>query len=152
MCFHQVNAYETEGKVVLDMCGYPDASIMKGLYLRDLRQRARPTFPPAELRRYHLPLEKVNPDKPAIIELEKNADGLDYEMILHGFELPRINYKTNNGKDYTYTYGIGKPIEGGPLTTLHKVPIYLLQPMVPLIKVTQIYHSLPQIFPADCPS
>lgn len=105
LCFHQVNGYETEKEIIFDICCYPDAEILKCLYLKDLRQGTTKEVVPPELRRYHLPLEKVDPNNPPAVYLEKNADGLDYDSILHKFELPRINYVENNGKDYTYAYG-----------------------------------------------
>ena len=121
MCFHQVNAYETEKEIIFDMCGYPDGSILNGLYLSELRQGIKPEVPPAELRRYHLPLEKVNPDSPLTILLDKNADGLDYDLIFTGVELPRINYEANNGEDYSFVYGLGVSKNNAALTVIHKV-------------------------------
>ncbi len=123
MCFHQINAFETSSEVVFDMCGYTDAKVMEALYLSDLRAgsatRDMHKESPAQLRRYHLPLEKVDPEKPVEMDLDKAYDGKDYEVLYTGIELPRINYGAVNGKDYSYTYGMSGTPEG--LTKLIKV-------------------------------
>ena len=118
MCFHQVNAYEKDNSIIFDMCGYNDGSIFKGVCLDELR-KGPGLESAADLRRYHLPLEKVDSKNPPTIQIEKNADGLDYDLIFQGFELPRINYEGNNGKEYSFTYGIGCS-----MTDLHKVGVH----------------------------
>ena len=37
--FHNVNAFERKGRIVLDVCAHRDASIIDGLYLKQLRDR-----------------------------------------------------------------------------------------------------------------
>lgn len=88
--FHHVNAFEQNGDVFVDIVAYPDKSIIDALYLQ--RLRAGDPIPWAELRRYRLPVEG------------KTAD---YECLTtESIELPRLNYKRNNAKDYRYTYGV----------------------------------------------
>ncbi|HEX6732432.1 MAG TPA: carotenoid oxygenase family protein, partial [Pyrinomonadaceae bacterium] len=54
--------------------------------------RARDPIPVAQLRRYRLPSE---------------GSTADYEVLTtESIELPRLNYKRNNAKDYRYTYGV----------------------------------------------
>eukprot|EP00795_Rhopilema_esculentum_P009143 gene9143-16806_t len=122
MCFHQINAYETDTEVVLDMSGYSDGSVMKALYLSELREDAETKIKPAELRRYHLSLAKADSGKPKQVELEKDAEGKDYEVLHVGFELPRINYDYN-GRDYSYAYGMGSSSKPPGLLILHKVNV-----------------------------
>ena len=121
MCFHQVNGYETEKEIVFDMCGYPDGSILNNLYLSELKQGVKQDVHPAELRRYNLPLEKIDFKNPPTIPLDKNSEGLDYGLIFTGLELPRINYEENNGKDYSFAYGLSTSKKSDFLTALHKV-------------------------------
>lgn len=126
MCFHQINAYEAEDEIVFDMCGYKDAAVMKALYLKDLRGEGNlKSITPAALRRYHLPIDKLNVQSPVNMDLKKNADGLDYDVITEGFELPRINYDFYNGKDYSYVYGINSSETEVSLSLLKKVSVSL---------------------------
>lgn len=107
MCFHQINAYEKENELVFDMCGYNDASIMQTLYLQSLRgEKKAGKMAIPEIRRYRLPLGKISPENPVHMELEKDANGRDYESIRMGVELPRINYEKYNGREYSFVYGI----------------------------------------------
>ena len=121
MCFHQINSYETENEVVFDTCFYHDGSVMEDLYLRNLYSGQTKEIFPAELRRYHLPLNGFNPDKPVTVEVVKDASGHDYDLIHPSFEMPKINYKVSNGKKYQYTYGTGNSAITSGLTTLLKV-------------------------------
>jgi beta,beta-carotene 9',10'-dioxygenase len=89
--FHHVNAFEKGGDIFVDIASYTDSSIIEALYLE--RLRAGDLVPRAELRRYRLP-----------------ADGktADYELLTtESIELPRINYRLSNARDYRYAYGTG---------------------------------------------
>ncbi len=87
-CFHHVNAYEDGGSLVVDLVAYEDADIVSALYLDSLRARKR--VPDMELRRYRVPLD---------------GGDVSRETIAAGFELPRINYRRNNGLPYRYVWG-----------------------------------------------
>ena len=87
--FHQVNAFERGGDIVLDLCAYEDAGIVEALYLERLRAGERP--PSAHLRRYRLPL-----DGGAAVR-----EGESEESV----ELPRIAYRRCSGRDYRYAWG-----------------------------------------------
>eukprot|EP00794_Sanderia_malayensis_P018160 gene18160-19972_t len=99
--FHHVNAYETDNDIIVDVCGYPDASVVQAFYLRNLRaglEGFKYTLP--ALRRYTLPIPGTERAK---IIAETEAD-IGYEVLIDGFELPRINYAYNT-KKYKYAYG-----------------------------------------------
>ena len=53
--FHQVNAFEEDGHLVVDLVAYDDASIIDALYLDTLR--ATQAASAGQLRRYRLPLD-----------------------------------------------------------------------------------------------
>lgn len=105
--FHHVNAFEQKNDVFLDIAAYQDSSIIDALYLE--RLRAGDPIPGAELRRYRLPAGGVT---------------ADYEVLsTDSIELPRINYKRNNAKDYRYAYGISASQPGGFADQLIKVDV-----------------------------
>lgn len=90
-CFHHVNAFERDGRLVVDVCAFDDAAIVYELYLDNLRD-GEPRLPKATLRRLTLDLEN---------------GGLSAERLWDGyFELPRINYRANNGRQYQFAYGV----------------------------------------------
>ena len=104
--FHHINAYEDGDEVVMDLCGYDDASIIYDFYLTELKTESYfGKDPPANIRRYRLPVDSSSGVQNPLI-LSKGSDGLDYESIVMGFELPRIHYSKFNGKPYKYTYGV----------------------------------------------
>ncbi|GLV55162.1 15,15' beta carotene dioxygenase [Dictyobacter sp. S3.2.2.5] len=94
--FHHINAFEQDGDVFVDLSAYPDASIVTDLYLEQLRNnRGRVDGTnESEFRRYHLPLGHP-------------ADPVTYEMLSwQGIELPTINYRRSNAREYGVAYGI----------------------------------------------
>ncbi|NIM95833.1 MAG: beta-carotene 15,15'-monooxygenase [Anaerolineales bacterium] len=91
--FHHINAFEKNDSVLVDICAYPDHSIIGELYIDRMREEDREHIPQLEFRRYHLPL---------------NGSTADFEVILdEPFELPRINYFQHNAKEYRFAYGVG---------------------------------------------
>ncbi|MGB1286019.1 MAG: carotenoid oxygenase family protein [Aggregatilineales bacterium] len=90
--FHHINAYEQGDTIILDICAYEDTSLIDDLYLEQLHQSDGLSAIP-EIRRYILPMH----------------DGRATYTVLtdENFELPRINYRKHNGRDYTYAYGSG---------------------------------------------
>ena len=100
--FHHINAFERDEKIYLDACCYHDNSIIKQLYLKNLRSHAEPgqkKLDVPDVRRYEIPLGELydaDTEKP----LHKGSDGLDYSSLYSGIELPRINYEEFNGKPY----------------------------------------------------
>ncbi len=89
--FHHVNAFERNGKINLDLCGYDDPDVIDALYLERLRGHGRPA-PLAELRRYELDLGRGR------VRMRPLAE--------ESIELPRINYGRANARPYRFAYGI----------------------------------------------
>ena len=94
--FHHVNAYEDGGEVIVDLCAFPDASIIEDLYLD--RLRAGKPVAEATLTRFRLSLADRS------VRREQLAD--------EGIELPRINYTRCNERPYRYVWGNGNGAEG----------------------------------------
>jgi carotenoid cleavage dioxygenase-like enzyme len=103
--FHHVNAYEDGGEIVVDLCAYDDPSIIDALYLDRMATApvARPT-----LRRFRLPL---------------TGGSVGGEVLSDTpLELPRIAYRTRNGRPYRYVYG--NSLEGdGFLDSIAKIDV-----------------------------
>jgi carotenoid cleavage dioxygenase-like enzyme len=104
--FHHVNAFERDGEIVIDVCAYRDAEIVRGLYLENLR-RENPVLPQPELRRCRVPLAGKH------VQYERLADV--------GLELPRIDYPRRNGRSYRYVYGTGQSEDGDFLDRIVKI-------------------------------
>jgi beta,beta-carotene 9',10'-dioxygenase len=101
-CFHHVNAFEEGHELVVDLVAYEDDEIVRCFYLDGLRG-ASVAFPRAELRRYRVPLEGGDARR---------------ETLAEGFELPRINYRRNNGRPYRFVWGNYGPVgEAGTFLT-----------------------------------
>ncbi|XP_068681923.1 carotenoid-cleaving dioxygenase, mitochondrial-like [Montipora foliosa] len=105
--FHHINAFEKDGKIHLDACCYRDHSLVKQMYLHNLRSPAQPgkkKFATPYVRRYELPIKDLGDaeEKP----LPKGGDGRDFILLFIGMELPRINYEEHNGKPYRFVYGV----------------------------------------------
>lgn len=98
--FHQVNAYEENGEVVLDLVAYRDAKVVDELYLNRIRTET-PATRAGALRRYRLPLTK----KYGVVE---GADLLPERPALlpTTIENPRINERFDM-KKYRFVYGAG---------------------------------------------
>jgi carotenoid cleavage dioxygenase-like enzyme len=105
--FHHVNAFEDSGQLVIDMCAYDDASIVQSFYLD--RLRAGEDVPSPELRRFRVPLDGGE------LSSERLAD--------EALELPRIDYRSCNGRPYRFVYGAGARTAGDFLNQLVKVDI-----------------------------
>jgi len=89
--FHHINAFEQDGELVLDLCAYRDASVIRALYLD--RLRAGGEVPQALPTRLRIGLDGG----------EVTREVLSEEPL----ELPRIDYARHNGRDYRYAYGVG---------------------------------------------
>ncbi len=90
--FHGVNAYEDNDELILDIPIYKDSQIINDFYLATIKNNN--SISRSELRRYKLNIE------PGHISWDKIYD--------KSVELPRINYKVNNGKYYTDFYANSK--------------------------------------------
>ena len=102
--FHHVNAFERSGEVFVDICAYPDASVIEDLYLE--RLRAGKPIQGATLTRLRL----------------RTGDGTIASEPLSegGLELPRINYGRCNERPYRHVWGT-EDGPGGWLESIVKV-------------------------------
>ncbi|MEO6087183.1 MAG: carotenoid oxygenase family protein [Umezawaea sp.] len=87
--FHHVNARDAGHRVVLDLCAYANADPVNA----PRPSRWRGELPLALPTRYEIDL----------------LGGVLHTRRLAGeaFELPRISYRTHNGGDYRFAYGVG---------------------------------------------
>ncbi|KAJ7376492.1 Beta,beta-carotene 15,15'-monooxygenase [Desmophyllum pertusum] len=107
--FHQVNAFEDDGKIFLDACCFHDHKIIDQTYLHNMRSPIVPgekKLDVPDVRRYELPLEDLG-DVKAGVPIKKKDDGLDYTLLHSGMEFPKLNDMENNGKRYKFVYGVG---------------------------------------------
>ncbi len=88
--FHHVNAFERDGELVVDLVAHEDPSAIEMLEVERLRDPSGPV-PVARLNRYRVPLGGGS------VKSERIADV--------SMELPRINYRARNERDYRYAYG-----------------------------------------------
>ena len=89
--FHHINAYESGDEVMLDLCVFPDPSVIDALYLDKLR--ANRPVPMARPTRF-----TVSPP---------TGDVRIRQLAVEPLELPRIAYGSRNGRPYRYAYGCG---------------------------------------------
>lgn len=91
--FHHVNAFEENGRLVIDMVTYPDARIMRELYLDRLRA-GEASGTSGRLMRFEFPLRGNEPPTAR-------------PLVSDPIELPRINYASVAGRAYRYVWGAG---------------------------------------------
>ncbi|XP_056400753.1 carotenoid-cleaving dioxygenase, mitochondrial-like isoform X1 [Hyla sarda] len=130
--FHQINAYEDQDCIVLDLCCQDDGDAVQLFNLQNLRKSGealnkiyhsvKKSFP----RRFVFPLTinsetpydvNINPLSYTTATVEKRADGKVwctpenlYDHTIEnvgGLEFPAINYTQYNTKKYRYFYGCG---------------------------------------------
>jgi carotenoid cleavage dioxygenase-like enzyme len=93
-CFalNQVNAFENQDELILDLCAYPNYPI-DGYYLSNLRNTQGCKLSKPELRRY---------------KIARSAQSVSYEFLSEPFlEFPRINSEKCQRKEYQFVYGVG---------------------------------------------
>src|SRR4051794_33171938 len=93
-CFHHVNSFERDGELVVDLIAYDDASIIHMLDVAELRSGDGSRLPRTSLRRYRIALDGSG------VTRENIGDDVSPE-------LPRINYRRNNTRDYRWMYATG---------------------------------------------
>ena len=110
-CFHHVNSFERDGELVVDLIAYEDPSVIHVLDLDKLRGGGTPAaLGSTGLRRYRIALD---------------GSGVTREDIAPdvGPELPRINYRRNNMRDYRWMYAIANSPEADWSDHLVKVDV-----------------------------
>nr|XP_008259623.2 carotenoid-cleaving dioxygenase, mitochondrial isoform X1 [Oryctolagus cuniculus] len=130
--FHQINAFEDQGCIVIDMCCQDNGKSLDVYQLQNLRRAGKGldqvynsvarSFP----RRFVLPLnvsinapegKNLSPLSYSSASAVKQADGkiwCSHESLHHkdlmeegGIEFPQINYGKFSGKKYRFFYGCG---------------------------------------------
>jgi len=130
--FHQINAYEEDGFIIMDLCASDDGNAINNYKIQNLRKSGEAldevyntmarNFP----RRFVIPLNvgsethhgvnlNTRPDSSATaIKISNNKVYCTYEDLhgdeLHkygGLEFPVINYNKYNTRPYRYFYGCG---------------------------------------------
>ncbi|XP_057676670.1 carotenoid-cleaving dioxygenase, mitochondrial-like isoform X2 [Corythoichthys intestinalis] len=130
--FHQINAFEEDGFLMVDLCCFDDGRALDIYFLQNLRKSGKAldevynSMSRALPRRYVLPLH-VTDDTPVDLNLntrpsstatciktKKNVVFCQHEDLhgddIHeygGLEFPHINYEQYNTKPYRYFYGCG---------------------------------------------
>ncbi|MFY9578617.1 MAG: carotenoid oxygenase family protein [Gaiellaceae bacterium] len=90
-CFHHVNAFETPEELTVDLTFYPDAGVIRDLYLDRLRDETS-SLQLGEVRRYHL---------------SRDGAAISYDVLCEErADFPRINLWLNT-HDYRYMYAAG---------------------------------------------
>ena len=92
--FHHVNAFEKEGRLIVDMVNYEDASIIEHYYINRLSVAEKP-LPSGRMERFEFDTERKK---------------LVTRRVLSGtcIELPHIHYESTHGKaEYRFVYGCG---------------------------------------------
>jgi beta,beta-carotene 9',10'-dioxygenase len=98
-CFHHINAFERDGTLVIDVSAYDDDEIIRALYLERARD-PETVFPTVTPRRYEIDLDGGGVRSRALADVM--------------FELPRIDYRRHNGRDYRYAYAASLRELGAP--------------------------------------
>ncbi|XP_022245722.1 beta,beta-carotene 9',10'-oxygenase-like isoform X2 [Limulus polyphemus] len=128
MVFHHINAYEESGHLVVDMCCYNDANVIKALCVSQFEKMKNNPQHFADMvysqpRRYVLPLnipqDKIEsenlmklPGCKATAFVQPDQSVLcHYEALTESgsgsTEMPRINYEKYNGRKYRFFYALG---------------------------------------------
>jgi beta,beta-carotene 9',10'-dioxygenase len=103
--FHHVNAYDEGDELIVDICTFADATIVKDLYLERLRAGHRPSS--AHLERFRI--------SPATRSVTSER------LIETPLELPRINYARCNERPYRYAWAVG--IQSGWFDSIVKADV-----------------------------
>src|SRR4051794_39746910 len=109
-CFHHVNSFERDGELVVDLIAYDDPSLIHMLDMAELRADEPSPISRSSLRRFRIALD---------------GSGVTSEVIGEDIspELPRINYRLNNTRDYRWMYATGASAETDWSDQLVKVDV-----------------------------
>ena len=106
--FHHVNTHEQGNEIIIDFLAYPNASIVQSLYIDNLMSAQK----------------KLEAPKFYRYRINKNNNSIKQESLFDiGLELPRINYKSCNAKNYQYAYAVGQSNDSIYLDLLVKLDL-----------------------------
>jgi beta,beta-carotene 9',10'-dioxygenase len=108
-CFHHVNAFERDDELVIDLIAYEDPSPIDLLEVDALRSGAS-QLPASGLRRYRVALDGSG------VAREDLAPGVSVE-------LPRINYRRSNMRDYRWVYAAATGAGADWISELVKIDV-----------------------------
>lgn len=86
--FHNINAFELNNQIILDLVAFDDSKIINSFYLDKLNNNEK--LPNSRFKRFTFDLNKSTVKSESVYDIS--------------VELPRINYKKNNTKEYNYVY------------------------------------------------
>jgi beta,beta-carotene 9',10'-dioxygenase len=109
-CFHHVNSFERDNELVVDLIAYDDPAVIHMLDLQALRDGGEQPLARSELRRYVIRLDGSGVTRETI--------GGDVSP-----ELPRINYRRNNLRDYRWMYATGATTDSDWTNQLVKMDV-----------------------------
>ncbi|CAB1458505.1 unnamed protein product [Pleuronectes platessa] len=129
--FHQINAYEEDGFLIVDMCASDDGQAISNYNIQNLRKSGEAldevyntlgrSFPwrfvlplnvnhdtpyHQNLNRPNTPATAIRTDKKKVFCTHEDLHGDDLEQY-GGMEFPQINYGKYNTHPYRYFYGCG---------------------------------------------
>jgi len=142
--FHNVNAFEEFGQIVLDIVTYPNAA---GIGKAKISELLAPFTAYAQLdstqmgRELDADILEAGTLKRFTIDINSGAVH-SRKLAAERIELPRINYENYNGKNYTYVYAYSKS---------HREPYYVADKLVKLnIKnSTQLEWKQEKCYPGE---
>jgi beta,beta-carotene 9',10'-dioxygenase len=112
--FHHVNAYESDGTLLVDFLAFPDAAIIENLRLDRLRAGLSVKLT-SNLTRFRIPLEASS---------GVNGKHIEHQVLCEtAFELPRIDYQRRAGKPYRFVWGVAQSVPESFLDTIVKVDL-----------------------------
>ncbi|XP_071107739.1 carotenoid-cleaving dioxygenase, mitochondrial-like [Haliotis cracherodii] len=139
LVLHHINAFEDQGQLVVDVCGFHVGDILDKFDMdrlnSDKAEEVINNLPRPHPWRYVLPLEvDINsesdsnlvtlPDSDATAVMKKKKIFCTYQPLsTESMDLPIINYSMVNGRKYRYMYGIGLQAAPGNQPTIFKVDI-----------------------------
>jgi len=97
-CFHNINAFEQDGNIVMDLCSYKDDTLMQKFTVTNLRDIANVVLPSVSLARYTLE-DVATASKDTVRKATLKV------LMDSAIELPRINPNCHM-KPYKYAYGL----------------------------------------------
>ncbi|XP_063893598.1 carotenoid isomerooxygenase [Helicoverpa armigera] len=101
---HIINAFETDGRLVVDLCAYKDAQVIDAMYVQAI-ETMQSNADYAEWFRARPQRLEVSLDAP-------NLTHVPQKLIADiGCETPRIHYDLHNAKPYRYFYAISSDVD-----------------------------------------